>query len=183
MTDDRHRRTITATADLTYVRANFLAIERVLEAFPAPCYYDESGTAYVPRDYLLQETDRERFERRATTEIERLGATYDAAWIADAWDAYRNGLYNICLQDGSPENIVRKNWLVDRIESLLHAPIPEQRSWVNELRKHVDELDALERHFCDFDRTYFGGSVSRDRCITSVRERFFSTEPQPHAPV
>jgi hypothetical protein len=35
----------------------------------------------------------------------------------------------------------------------------------------VDELDALERPFCAFDREYFGRPVSRDTYIDGVRGR------------
>jgi hypothetical protein len=35
----------------------------------------------------------------------------------------------------------------------------------------VDALDALEKPFALFDRERFG-PVSRDRCVTAVRERF-----------
>jgi hypothetical protein len=85
----------------------------------------------------------------------------------------------MCLKNNSPENIVRKNWLIDTIEEMVQAPESEGQ-WIDDLRAAVDELDALERQFCAFDRTYFGGSVSRDRCITAVRERFLSTELRPH---
>jgi hypothetical protein len=36
----------------------------------------------------------------------------------------------------------------------------------------VDALDALEKPFARFDRARFDGPVSRDRCVTAVRERF-----------
>jgi Family of unknown function (DUF6058) len=40
-----------------------------------------------------------------------------------------------------------------------------------ELTAAVDALDAVERPFALFDRERFG-PVSRDRCVTTVRERF-----------
>ncbi len=182
MSDLQQRRTITSPTDLLYVRAQFLAIEQARTDLPAPSYYDASGAAYVPRNYLEQEADRERFLERAAAEINLLGATYDPDAMAVEWGAYWNGIYGMCLKDNSPENIVRKNWLIERIEAMVQAPRSEE-SWLDELRVMVDELDALERPFCDFDRTYFGGSVSRDRCITNVRERFFSTARPRREPV
>ena len=40
----------------------------------------------------------------------------------------------------------------------------------------MDALDALEKPFASFDRKRFG-PVSRDRCITAVRERFELDRP------
>jgi hypothetical protein len=70
-----------------------------------------------------------------------------------------------------PENIVRKNVLIDRIESMLAGAdnsVPQRIA----LLRTVDELDALERPFCDFDRKYFGRPVSRDTYIDAVRRRY-----------
>ena len=79
----------------------------------------------------------------AAAEIERLGAGFGDAWIDEAWDAYWDGVYGVCLREPTPENIVRKAWLIDRIDAF------------------VAVLDELEMPFCDFDRAYFGRPVSR----------------------
>lgn len=101
----------------------------------------------------------------------RLGAPYDSHWIDDAWKNYWDGIYGICLTSATPENIVRKNVLIDRIQAMLEdAETCAQRRIA--LLRAVDELDALERPFCDFDRRYFGRPVSRDVYIEAVRRRY-----------
>jgi hypothetical protein len=168
---ERVRRTVTNQDDLTYIRAEFRAIASPREDLPAPSYYDVRGTAFVPRDYETQEASREGFASRAKLEIERLGAAFDDAWIADAWDAYWSGTYGMCLKEATPENIVRKNWLIDQIGGLIEAP-RSGPSWLGELRNAVDGLDELEKAFCTFDRAFFGGRVSRDTYIDTVRRSF-----------
>jgi hypothetical protein len=145
------KRTISQPDDIAYAREQFRIIERLDPALPAPAYVDIAGNVYVPFDYEEQERDRARFAARMRAEIERIGATFDETWIGEQWDAYRGGGYSLCLRVASPENIVRKGWIMQCIDSL------------------VDELDALERPFCAFDRAYFGGRVSRDRYITAFR--------------
>jgi hypothetical protein len=164
------RRVPTAPQDLAYVRAHFRAAGQDEVRLPGAAYYDEAGTAYVPYDYESQETDRERFYARARAEISRLGLAYGEIWIDDVWAAYADGIYQVCLQSATPENIVRKNALIDRIEALASEPYGEN-AWAQRLRDAVERLDAIERPFCAYDREYFGGSVSRDRCITAIRER------------
>jgi Family of unknown function (DUF6058) len=171
MSHQQQRRTVSSVADLAYIRAELRAIDVPNSSLPAPSYHDADGTAYVPNNYTEQEADRERFTARAFAESKRLNTGYDDAWIAQAWESYWDGIYGMCLKDNSPENIVRKNWLIDRIEALIDTPLHDE-PWITELAECVNDLDALERPFCDFDRAYFGGSVSRDRCITTVRQRF-----------
>lgn len=180
MTQHPQRRTVTAIADLAYIRAQFRAIETPNSLLPAPSYYDPVGTPYVPHYYEEQERFRERFTVRALAESERLRAGYDATWASEVWDAYWDGIYGMCLKDNSPECIVRKNWLIDRIDALIGAPLADD-AWATDLAGYVDDLDAIERPFCDFDRAYFGGSVSRDRCITAVRKRFPEITGTDHA--
>lgn len=138
---------------------------------PAPSYWDCDGYAYVPHDYELQESDYQCFIARASAEISRLGVPYDMQWVEDAWESYWNGIYGICLKSATPENIVRKNALIDRIESML-ASEPKDESWRASLLQTVDELDALERPFCAYDRAFFGRPVSRDTYVDDVRRRY-----------
>ena len=151
-------------SDLAYAREQFRRIQAPDPKLPAPAYWDADGYAYVPHDYEEQERDRDRFFARARNEIERLALTYDDAWIEDAWQGYWDGTYAICLKHATPENVVRKSALVDRIDSLLAA---------------IDELDELERPFCDFDRRYFGRPVSRDTHIVAPRRRLVSSRRAP----
>jgi len=164
-------RILTDAGDLGYARSEFRRIRTPSSELPAPAYWDRDGNAYVPEDYEAQETDVERFFARARAEILRLGAAYETQWIDDAWKAYWDGVYGICLRSASPENIVRKNVLIDRIESML-AGHDSGEGWRASLLAAVDELDALERPFCAFDRRYFGRPVSRDIYIDGVRRRY-----------
>ena len=163
-------RILTDIDDLAYARAQFRCIRAANPELPAPAYWDRKGNAYVPHDYESQESDIERFFTRARAEISRLGASYDAQWIDDGWKGYWDGVYGICLKSATPEKIVRKNVLIDRIVSMLARNDAGDRRTT--LLRAVDELDALERPFCDFDRKYFGRPVSRDTYIDAVRRRY-----------
>jgi Family of unknown function (DUF6058) len=78
-----------------------------------------------------------------------------------------SGEYVVCLRSVTPEAIVRKGELIDRIEALLARGEPSA-----ELAAAVDELDALLRPFAPYDRIRFGGPESRDRYVTALRQRF-----------
>lgn len=162
-------RILTDVRDLAYARSQFRTLRGADPEFPAPAYWDREGNAYVPHDYESQESDFERFFARARSEISRLGAPYDTQWVDDAWKGYWDGVYGICLKSATPENIVRKHVLIDRIQSMLAGD--ETSDW-RALLRAVDELDALERPFCNFDRKYFGRPVSRDTYIDAVRRRY-----------
>jgi hypothetical protein len=69
---------------------------------------------------------------------------------------------------------VRGQELMDTIEHLTAHPALEDDEWRRELTAAVDEL---EKPFASFDRERFG-SVSRDRCVTAVRERFGLDPPE-----
>jgi hypothetical protein len=170
MTQEKPPRVVVRTGDLEYVRSEFHAIQTPSENLPKPSYYDAEGNAYVPKDYDLQESDRRRFDERSMAEIARLDGRYDAAWIAEQWTFYWSGEYGMCLKSATPENIVRKNWLIDRIATLIGEPHQEVN--LRDLREAVDALDAIERPFCDFDREYFGGPVSRDKYVTATRKDY-----------
>jgi hypothetical protein len=92
--------------------------------------------------------------------------------LEEEWQGYLSGAYGVCLKVQSPENIVRKDQLVRAIERLIDEPNPADPEWSDELRTSVEALDLLERPFApDYDRARWGPS-SRDRCITTPRERF-----------
>jgi hypothetical protein len=78
----------------------------------------------------------------------------------------------VCLKRATPENIVRKGWLVPRIEQLMRNPRANDAVWRNKLSWMVDELDALERPFAAYDRIRFGSPRSRDRLITAARRAY-----------
>jgi hypothetical protein len=165
-------RIVTDPVDVSYVRENYMQCADPDPERPAPAYYDADGAAYVPHDYLEQETDRARFEQRALAEAQALDFDCDPIWIAEAWATYVDGIYGMCLRSATPENIVRKNALMRRIDALLRQPRERDDTWIGALRRSVDELDALERAFTAFDREYFGRPVSRDVYIDEVRREY-----------
>jgi hypothetical protein len=83
----------------------------------------------------------------------------------------------VCLRTVTPASIVAKGELVDTSERLVGEPAPEDDGRRRELTEAVDALDALEKQFAPFDRERFG-AVSRDRCITAVREDFDLEPPE-----
>lgn len=146
---------------------------------PRPTYVLGDGTAMLPADYFAFVGDtaasaslHERFVVRYFAACARLGrATTDEDCDAE-WNGYLGGGYGACLKEISPEAIVFKLTLVERIEGLLAQPAPLDRTWIEGLRTAVDTLDAIEKPFARFDRMRYGGSVTRDRLIDDVRARF-----------
>jgi hypothetical protein len=151
--------------DVDYITANFvpLADEEVRAQIaagrlPGPAYVLDDGTEMVAPDHLALvepaggiDALRDWFEARAPGE----------------WDDFISGEYAVCLRSVTPEAIVRKGELIERIEALLADGRPS-----DDLTAAVDELDALLRPFAPYDRVRLGGPVSRDRYVTAVRERF-----------
>jgi Family of unknown function (DUF6058) len=152
--------------DVTYITANFVPLEDedvrteiAAGRLPKPAYVLADGTELVAEDHLALveraggiDALRDWFEARAPGE----------------WDAYMSGEYAVCLRSVSPETILRKGALIERIDALLATRDPP----LDALRAAVDELDALLRPFAPYDRIRFGGPVSRDRYVSAVRERF-----------
>jgi hypothetical protein len=61
--------------------------------------------------------------------------------------------------------------LIDEIERLLADARPGDESWRSELRRNVDELDAIEKDFApDYDRAHF--VPTRDTYIREVRHAY-----------
>lgn len=178
--------------DLPYLRANFVELDALARAhgheparvraaiaerlLPAVPYVLEDGTELVAPDYFELAHLAGSFAALPAwfaTAYEAAVARYPAAGAAaEQWEAYLSGDYGVCLRAVTPAAIVAKAELVDTIERLTGAPRPDDEDWRRELRLAVDALDALERPFAAFDRERFGGPVSRDRCVTAVREHF-----------
>jgi hypothetical protein len=170
-------------ADVAYVRANYVSLEQACVArrespddvrgliaeqrLPQPSYVLPDGTEMVPVDYFaLADAGRDDFDRRF---VEAGG---EPAAIDAEWEGYLSGAYGVCLKEQTPENIARKEQLVNLIDGLLDSPEPADAGWRGRLRTAVEELDALERPFVpDYDRARWGPS-SRDRCVTGAREGF-----------
>jgi hypothetical protein len=135
---------------------------------PLPSYIRSDGTQMVPRDLLdlLEEAGG----------ADALPEWFAAKWNSPGqaigqWDAYLSGQY-VCLREVRPENMRRKDELVEAISTELAAPQPESGAWLERLHGLVDELDEIEPPFAPYDRLRFGGPVSRDRLIDDVRRRY-----------
>jgi hypothetical protein len=135
---------------------------------PLPSYIRSDGTQMVARDLLalLHEAGG----------ADRLPSWFASRWESAEqavieWDDYLSGRY-VCLRSVTPENMKRKNELVEGISSALAGPAPASEEWLERLHVLVDELEELEPPFAPYDRLRFGGPVSRDTLIDDVRRRY-----------
>ncbi|MFE9039835.1 DUF6058 family natural product biosynthesis protein [Streptomyces sp. NPDC007818] len=172
-----------SAADDAYVSAQFVPLDELCAArgreadevrrlmlarrLPLPGYLRSDGAEMVPGDLFALA------ERAGGTEL--LEAWFTAHW-EDAlsgrreWEAYLSGQY-VCLREVTPETIRRKECLTDAIGAAEHAADAGSAEWTVRLHALVDELDALEPDFTDYDRLRFGGPTSRDTCVDAVRAR------------
>lgn len=157
-----------AGVDEAVIRAEITAGTR-----PRAAYKLADGREFFPRDYLRQCSDREEFRSRAVATAVRENITLSEAELDDEWQSYLSGVYGVCLNEATPENIVRKRLLLERIEQLIAAPREHDAGWFATLRTNVNALDALERPFSPYyDRVVFGRPPTRDSHIRDVRLRF-----------
>ncbi|WP_371502487.1 DUF6058 family natural product biosynthesis protein [Kitasatospora sp. NBC_00374] len=178
-------------ADDAYVSRQFVVLEELCAAhgrpadevrrlmlgrlLPMPGYLRSDGAEMVPSDlFALAE------EAGGT---DRLEAWFTAHWDdraagKDEWDAYLSGQY-VCLHAVTPAAIRRKGSLTAAIAAAPDEPDAGSVAWSSRLHALVDELDALEPQFADYDRLRFGGPTSRDLCIDAVRARFPRLARQP----
>jgi len=135
---------------------------------PLPSYIRRDGTQMVARDLLELADEAGGFDELPAWFARQWASPLDAV---REWDAYLSGLY-VCLRSWRPENMRRKDQLVELISNQLERPEPDNDEWLAELHRFVEELDALEPPFAPYDRLRFGGPVSRDRLITAPRRRY-----------
>lgn len=155
---------VTTPDDIRYVRDNYYTLEELCTraGLPKASYVLRDGTQFFPADYFAQRFTREDFI---------------AAGLCDEdYAGFLEGTYGICLHEVTPQNIARKTALIARISALIESPDEEKDSWRTALRNAVDELDALERQFTQFDREHFGRPVSRDTYITAVRQMYLGVK-------
>jgi hypothetical protein len=180
-------------ADLRYVRAQFLSLEQLalregldhhrLEAWieegalPRPAYVLPDGTAMFPADLLALARSAggpdllpAHFARRTELAASLLGVGADTR--ESDWEDYLSGEYGICLRQVTPETLVFKETLVERIGRALEAPRPDDPRWRNALAFQIDGLDALVRPFAGVDRERFGRATSRERLVDGPRRRW-----------
>jgi hypothetical protein len=193
MTDVSHP----GAADLPYLGSTFVTLDTLARAhghdparvrraiadrlLPGVPYVLADGTELVAPDYFELAHlagDFEALPGWFASAYERASARYPEAGTAEEqWEEYLTGIYAVCLRAVTPASIVAKGELMDTIERLTADPAPENEQWRSELTAAVDALDALEKPFAAFDRERFG-PVSRDRCVTAVRERFELDRPE-----
>jgi hypothetical protein len=177
--------------DIEYVTSHFLPLTAVIRpaapfgtTVPDATYRLADGSRWFARDVWRLADDAGGpegvpglFARRFRAACEAL--RYDGD-LDGAWRAYLAGEYGACLRDVTPEAIVQKERLVDRLTAALAAPRPDDASWCARMRADVEALDGLEKPFASCDRTRFG-ATTRDRLITGARERFRDVFAAEHA--
>jgi hypothetical protein len=182
-----------AGEDLDYVRASYLPLAEIarreqvelrqltrwIEAgqLPRPAYLLPDGTPVFPPDLLglvrsagSVDALPEHFSQRTELAARLLGFGPNTR-EAD-WQDYLSGEYGICLRQVTPETLVLKEALVERLERALAAPRPQDPRWRRALGFEVDGLDALIRAFARVDRVRFGRPTSRERLVEAPRRRW-----------
>ncbi len=177
-------------ADLEYVRAEYRTLDQLCRTrrdapvevrrlidenrIQHPTYVLADGTSMFPPDYFILPDHAGSidalpayFRDRYLLAAQSLGLPADDA--EETWKGYLSGQFGVCLWSVTPEGMAKKTQLIGQIESALSAPGPHDLRWRATLRSSVDALDDLSRPFTDYDRRRWG-EVSRDRCITAVRQ-------------
>lgn len=180
-------------ADSEYVCSSYLHLEEIarrerldpeqlagwIEAghLPRPAYLLPDATPVFPPDLLdlvrsASGLDAlpQQFARRTELAARLLGVGANTR-EAD-WEDYLSGEYGICLRQVTPETLVLKEALVERIDRALAAPRPDNLRWRRALTFEIDGLDALVRPFARVDRLRFGRPTSRERLIETPRRRW-----------
>src|SRR5215470_3132946 len=180
-------------ADLAYVRASYLPLEelarrerlrsaRVVEwiesrRLPRPAYVLPDGTPMFPEDLLALVRSAggvnrlpDHFARRHELAARMLG--FAAGTRAGDWEDYLSGEYGVCLRQVTPETLLLKEMLVERIGRAIDAPRPEDPAWRRALAFEIGGLDCLIRPFASVDPERFGRPTSRQRLIEGPRRRW-----------
>jgi hypothetical protein len=176
-------------ADVAYITSNFFTLEELCVErdetpeevralieqgqLPRRAYELEDGSEWFPACFFSLCDDAGSIDRMRDRFAQRLrsaGGTDDD--VADAWTSYLGGEYFWCLREATPENMMRKEYLVTRIADLLEHPESGDPGWRARLRRHVWSLDAIERPFApDYDRDgHIGAMPSWDRLVASPRD-------------
>lgn len=171
--------------DKEYIEREFISLQQLCEQegkdlvtvrsqitagmLPQPAYVMDGGVEMVADDYFMLLDDAGSLAEMKTCFCKRyVAAGGQQSEAEEEWEGYLTGEYAVCLRQVTPEHIVAKASAMTEIEKCLTTePLP-----LEQLHAAVDMLDSLERQFAEFDRQRFGGSVSRDRLITAVREKY-----------
>jgi len=180
-------------ADLEYVCSSYLPLEQIARRehldperlagwidtghLPRPAYSLPDGTPVFPPDLLDLvrsagglDTLPHHFARRTELAARLLGV--GASTREAEWEDYLSGEYGICLRQVTPETLVLKEALVERIDRALAASRPDELRWRRALAFEIDGLDTLVRPFARIDRVRFGRPTSRERLIEAPRRRW-----------
>jgi hypothetical protein len=157
-----------ALAETVGVAASEIRRLMLANRLPLPSYIRNDGKQMVARDLLELPRRAGGYEQLPEWFGQQFESGRDAV---REWDGYLRGHY-VCLRDVLPETIQRKDNLVKEITAALETPEPDNEDWLESLHRLVDELDELEPPFTAYDRLRFGGPISRDTCINTVRARF-----------
>src|SRR5438270_7175061 len=139
--------------DIAYVRENFSTLAGLCQESgadeaairhdialghrPRGSYRVADGTEFFPRDYFASYAERGAFLRRMREAARHEQIALSDADIEEEWQSYLTGVYGVCLKQATPENIVRKNALLQRIERLIAEPQPHNTTWLRELSESV----------------------------------------------
>jgi hypothetical protein len=184
-----------AREDEAYIRANYVPLSEVAAAhstelhevrrlmaerhLPQPAYLLDDGTEMVTVDHLglLEEAGaveglESLFKARYRAAVEDLGHSAGDAEVHTAWKDYLIGGYGVCLWKVTPENIARKDRLVESLDDLLSHPRVDDPAWRARVRTEIAELDRLERPGAPLDDARWGRRSSRSRLIEDPRQRY-----------
>jgi hypothetical protein len=184
-----------AREDEAYIRASYAPLREVAAArsidldevrrlmaerrLPQPAYLLDDGTEMVTRDHLdlLEQAGgveglEPLFKARYRAAAEDLGHAGGDAEVHAAWKDYLTGGYGVCLWGVTPENIVRKDLLVESLDGLLSHPRVDDPSWRARVRTEIAALDRLERPGAPLDDARWGRRSSRSRLIEDPRQRY-----------
>jgi Family of unknown function (DUF6058) len=180
--------------DVLYVESAYLPLEEIARReglptgllsdwvtsgrIPRPAYVLPDGRPMFPPDLLSLVSAAggvaqlaDHFSRRLETARRLLGEPETGAGAQD-WEDYLSGEYGVCLRQVTPETVVLKETLVQRIEGQLADPRPEEPEWRRMLAARIDGLDALLRPFARVDPARFGRPTSRERLVEAPRQRW-----------
>jgi hypothetical protein len=179
--------------DLRYVCEAYLPVEAIarregLDAealrgwidagrLPRPAYLLPDGTPMFPPDLLALAHSaggiaalEEHFATRTELAARMVGVA--SATRESDWEDYLSGEYGICLRQVTPETLLLKEVLVERIGHALENPQVDDPRWRRALVFQIDGLDALLRPFARVDRIRFGRPTSRERLVDGPKRRW-----------
>jgi Family of unknown function (DUF6058) len=188
-----HPHPVLSNGDLAYVRADFLPLQEIARReqvdaeqlaawidsgrLPRPAYLLPDGTPMFPADLVALVRSAGgldllpgHFAQRTELAARMLGFSPNTR--ESDWEDYLSGEYGICLRQVTPETLVLKELLVERIGRALEEPRPEDLRWRRTLAFDIEGLDSLIRPFARVDRVRFGRQTSRERLIDAPRRRW-----------